>query len=196
MTGSAHDDAPLLSVVIPTHNVRPWLRQALDSVLRQDVDLEVIVVDDRSDDGTIEFAREAAGRDARVSVVSSSGEGGGSARNAGADLARGRYLVFADGDDLIPDGAYDALVTSLEVSGSDLAVGDYIKFRAVDTWRPTAAMPAYGRASRGVTLADEPTLLYSRPCWNRAFRREFWEASGIRFPDVPRTTSCPWCRRS
>ncbi|MGO3371209.1 glycosyltransferase [Microbacterium gubbeenense] len=187
MTGSAHDDAPLLSVVIPTHNVRPWLRQALDSVLRQDVDLEVIVVDDRSDDGTIEFAREAAGRDARVSVVSSPGEGGGSARNAGADLARGRYLVFADGDDLIPDGAYDALVTSLEVSGSDLAVGDYIKFRAVDTWRPTAAMPAYGRASRGVTLADEPTLLYSRPCWNRAFRREFWEASGVRFPDVPRS---------
>jgi len=188
MTGSAHDDtAPLLSVVIPTHNVRPWLRQALDSVLRQQLDLEVIVVDDRSGDGTIDAARAAAERDERVRVVTSAGAGGGSARNTGAELARGRYLIFADGDDLIPDGAYAALVSSLEASGSDMAVGDYIKFRAVDTWRPTAAMPAFAQPARGITLADAPTLLFSRPCWNRAFRRDFWQTSGIRFPDVPRS---------
>jgi len=188
MTASAHDDtAPLLSVVIPTHNVRPWLRQALDSVLRQPVDLEVIVVDDRSDDGTIDVARAVAERDERVRVVASTGAGGGSARNTGADLARGRYLIFADGDDLIPDGAYAALVSSLEASGSDMAVGDYIKFRAVDTWRPTAAMPAFARPAQGITVTDAPTLLFSRPCWNRAFRRVFWQTSGIRFPDVPRS---------
>ncbi|MGO1839247.1 MAG: glycosyltransferase [Candidatus Microbacterium stercoravium] len=188
MTGSAHDDtAPLLSVVIPTHNVRPWLRQALDSVLRQQADLEAIVVDDRSDDGTLDLAREVAERDPRVRVVASTGAGGGSARNTGAELARGRYLIFADGDDLIPDGAYAALVSSLEESGSDMAVGDYIKFRAVDTWRPTAAMPAFAQPAQRITLTDAPTLLFSRPCWNRAFRRDFWSSSGIRFPDVPRS---------
>src|SRR5699024_2609168 len=118
------------SVVIPTHNVRPWLRQLLDSVLRQLDDLEVIVVDDRSDDGTVEDAGAAAARDPRVMVIASPGQGGGSARNAGAERARGRYLVFADGDDLIPDGAYAALTESLERSGSDMAVGDYLKFRS------------------------------------------------------------------
>lgn len=183
----AEPAAPLLSVVVPTHDVRPWLRQLLESVLRQLDDLEVIVVDDRSTDGTVEFARTIASRDPRVTVISSPGAGGGTARNTGADRARGRYLVFADGDDLIPDGAYAALTASLESSGSDLAVGDYLKFRAVDTWRPTAAMPAFDRPARGIALADEPTLLFSRPCWNRAFRREFWAASGIRFPDVPRS---------
>ncbi|WP_051171964.1 glycosyltransferase family 2 protein [Microbacterium indicum] len=185
MTSSSH---PLLSVVIPTHDVRPWIRQTLDSVLRQrGDDMEVIVVDDRSTDGTAAFARTYAERDPRVTVIASPTPGGGSARNAGAERARGRYLVFADGDDLIPDGAYTALVESLEASGSDVAIGDYLKFRAVDTWRPTAAMPAFQRPARGVTLADEPTLLYSRPCWNKAYRTDFWREAGIAFPDVPRS---------
>ncbi|HLT66903.1 MAG TPA: glycosyltransferase family 2 protein [Microbacterium sp.] len=178
---------PTYSVVIPTHNVRPWLRQTLDSVLRQREDLEVIVVDDASTDGTAEFAREYAARDPRIRVIDNEGSGGGSARNLGAREAAGEYLVFADGDDLIPDGAYAALVGSLESTGSDMAVGDYLKFRAVDTWRPTAAMPAFGRPSTGVTLADEPSLLFSRPCWNRAFRVDFWRESAIEFPDVPRS---------
>src|SRR5699024_4602090 len=52
MSGSERADptTPLLSVVVPTHNVRPWLRQLLESVLRQTDDLEVLVVDDRSTD--------------------------------------------------------------------------------------------------------------------------------------------------
>src|SRR5690606_1257596 len=178
---------PTYSVVIPTYNVRPWLRQTLDSVLRQREDLEVIVVDDASTDGTDDLAREYAARDPRIRVVANEGSGGGSARNLGARSARGEYLIFADGDDLIPDGAYAALVGSLERSGSDMAVGDYLKFRAVDTWRPTVAMPAFGRPAAGVTLEDEPSLLFSRPCWNRAFRASFWRRAAIEFPDVPRS---------
>ncbi|MBP2437565.1 glycosyltransferase family 2 protein [Microbacterium amylolyticum] len=179
---------PLLSVVIPTHNVRPWMRQTFDSILSQrGDDMEVIVVDDRSTDGTREFAEQYALDDPRVSVISAASPGGGSARNAGAQRARGRYLIFADGDDLIPDGAYTALVESLERSDSDMAVGDYIKFRAIDTWRPTATMAAFSRPATGVTLRDEPTLLQSRPCWNRAFRRDFWKREGIEFPDVLRS---------
>jgi hypothetical protein len=178
---------PTYSVVIPTHNVRPWLRQTLDSVLRQRDDLEVIAVDDASTDGTLDLLREYAARDPRVRVLENDGSGGGSARNLGARSAAGEYLIFADGDDLIPDGAYAALVGSLERTGSDLAVGDYLKFRAVDTWRPTAAMPAFGRPSTGMMLTEEPSLLFSRPCWNRAFRTSFWRDAAIEFPDVPRS---------
>ncbi|MGI6879182.1 glycosyltransferase family 2 protein [Microbacterium sp. gxy059] len=185
---AAGGTSPLLSVVIPTHNVRPWVRQTLDSVLEQDVDpLEVIVVDDRSSDGTREYLDERAAEDPRLVVLSSDAPGGGSARNTGADRARGRFLVFCDGDDLVPRGAYRALVDGLIASGSDIAFGDFLKFRAADTWRPTAAMAAYGRRRSGATLADDPTLLYSRACWNKAFRRDFWEREGIRFPDVPRS---------
>lgn len=181
-------DSPLLTVVIPTHDVRPWLAQTMDSVLRQDVPaMEVVVVDDRSTDGTRELVAAYAQRDPRVRLVIAGSAGGGSARNRGAAEAKGRYLIFCDGDDLVPDGAYRALVASLERSGSDMAVGDYLKFRAVHTWRPTDAMPAFDRPAQGIALTDAPTLLFSRPCWNRAFRRSFWDSTGIRFPDVPRS---------
>jgi glycosyltransferase involved in cell wall biosynthesis len=73
---------PTYSVVIPTHNVRPWLRQTLDSVLRQRDDLEVIAVDDASTDGTLDLLREYAARDPRVRVLENDGSGGGSARPA------------------------------------------------------------------------------------------------------------------
>ncbi|GAA1943444.1 glycosyltransferase [Agromyces allii] len=180
--------APLLSVVIPAHNTRPWIGETLSSVLAQDLDgMEVIVVDDHSTDGTRAALEEIAATDSRLRVIDSVTRGGGTARNIGADHARGRYLVFCDGDDLVPEGAYRSLVASLEGSGSDIAFGDYVKFSPTSTWRPTANWPAYAAPSRGITIHDEPTLINGRPCWNKAFRRSFWEASDIRFPDVPRS---------
>lgn len=186
--GRAADGSPLLSVVMPTHNVAPWVGEALETVLGQGIErMEVIVVDDHSTDGTREIVADRAERDERVTLVEAISRGGGTARNIGADHARGKYLVFCDGDDIVPDGAYAALIASLEESGSDIAFGDYLKFRPVDTWRPTQNMQAFSRARRRTTLAEEPTLMYSRPCWNKAFSREWWDSRRIRFPDVARS---------
>ncbi|MDN3309943.1 glycosyltransferase family 2 protein [Microbacterium oryzae] len=181
-------ERPVLSVVIPVHDVAPWIGETLETVLAQDVDaMEVLVVDDDSRDATPEIVADVAARDPRVRLVSAAGRGGGTARNTGIDAARGRYLVFCDGDDLVPDGAYAALVASLERSGSDIAFGDYLKFRPADTWRPTDAMPAFDHPASGIALRDEPTLLFSRPCWNKAFALDWLRAAGTRFPDVPRS---------
>lgn len=183
-----NDAKVLLSVVIPTHNVRPWIRQTLDSVLRQDIaGMEIIVVDDHSEDGTADVVRARAREDTRLRCISSSVRGGGSARNVGLSESRGEYVVFCDGDDLVPDGAYAALVSSLERTGSQLAVGDYLKFRSVDTWSPTDTMAAFERPAERISLRDAPSLLLSRPCWNKAFRRDFLLEHRILFPDVPRS---------
>ncbi|MEU1972519.1 glycosyltransferase family 2 protein [Microbacterium sp. NPDC019599] len=177
-----------LSVVIPTHNVGPWIGETLTSVLDQDLpSMEVIVVDDASTDDTTAVVERFAEADARVRLFRASERGGGSARNRGVAEASGRYLVFCDGDDLIPPGAYAAFVRSLDESGSDIVFGDFLKFSPTDTWRPTASMSAYGRPASGVSLVDEPTLILARPCWNKAFRRDFWQANGIEYPDVPRS---------
>ncbi|GAA1749333.1 glycosyltransferase family 2 protein [Agromyces humatus] len=185
---SAASESVLLSVVIPTHNVHPWIRETLGSVLAQDIaDMEVIVVDDHSTDDTVEVVRHIARADDRVHIIEATRRGGGSARNTGVAQARGRYLIFCDGDDIVPDGAYRALVDSLEASGSDIAFGDYLKFSPNQTWRPTANWPAYAVARQAFTAAEEPSLLYGRACWNKAFRRSFWTAIGVQFPDVPRS---------
>lgn len=177
-----------LSVVVPTHNVAPWVAETMRSILAQRVDtMEVIVVDDHSTDGTRDLLERIADEDHRVRVVDAVSRGGGTARNIGIDHARGDYLVFADGDDLIPDGAYAALVESLDASGSDIAFGDYLKFSPTDVWRPTQNWPAYAAPQSGIRFDDEPSLIFGRPCWNKAFRRSFWERESIRYPDVPRS---------
>ena len=164
---STSAERPLLSVVVPTHNVRPWVEETLFSLSRQQVtSMEVLVVDDGSTDGTDELVEQFARGDSRFRLLRSKVGGGGPARNLGAEVARGRYLAFCDGDDLVPDGAYRALVASLEDSGSDVVFGDYWKFSSSAMWRPTASMTAYSHAVSGTTFLEHPTLLMSRPCWN------------------------------
>lgn len=90
--------APLVSVVMPTFDRWPLVAEAVDSVLGQDLaDLELVVVDDGSSDGT---AEHLAGRDPRLRVLCQPNRGRSSARNAGIQAARGRWIAFLDSDDL------------------------------------------------------------------------------------------------
>lgn len=188
MTTTSDLDAPEVSVVLPVHDVAPWLRECLSSLLDdQDVPLEVIAVDDGSTDGSLEILQERAAVDERLRVVRNPGTGGAEARNHGARLARAAHLAFADGDDLVPRGAYRAMLDSARRNDADMVVGSYLKFFPNRTWRPTRTWAAWQADRDDVTLAEEPSLLRNRACWNRLFRTDFWAASGITFPSVPRS---------
>src|SRR5205807_8723553 len=91
---------PVISVVIPIHNVETYLRECLQSVARQTVgDLEVIMVDDGSTDRSATIAEEFTARDPRFRLIRQRNGGLGQARNTGADAATGDFLAFVDGDD-------------------------------------------------------------------------------------------------
>src|SRR5512138_1536925 len=92
----------MISVIIPVYNALPFLTDAIDSVLAQThSDLELIVVDDVSTDGSLAVAESYIGRDARVRVIRQSTNGGSSAtRNRGAEEAKGDWLAFLDNDDI------------------------------------------------------------------------------------------------
>lgn len=187
-TPSATTPQVLLSVVVPCHDVEEWVEECLESLARQDVEsLEVLVVDDRSADGTRAAVERMQERFGAVRLLDSAAPGGGSARNTGIAAARGRYLVFADGDDLVPDGAYRRMVDVLSVTGSDLAVGDFLKFANRQTWSITSRWGLFDRDSLGVTPDEVPEIIRTRACWNKVFRRDTWDAAGIEFPDVPRS---------
>lgn len=178
-----------LSVVIPARDSRPWVAELLESVLRQDIadiaDLEVIVVDNQSADGTAEFVAEVASEDDRVRLIRSDATTAAQARNEGIAAATGTYLVFADSDDIVPDGAYRALLGSLLTSGSDMAIGDHLKFSPTATWSPTSRWGAFDRGRTAVAPTDAVELITGRACWNRMFRKSFWDRAGLRFPEVP-----------
>ena len=104
-----------LSVIIPTHNVAPWLGQCLKSVLGQQVrDIEVFCVDDGSTDETAHLLREWVRHDGRVRLILQRNARQGAARNRGIDRAQGKYLAFVDGDDWVAPDMWRPLIDKAE----------------------------------------------------------------------------------
>jgi glycosyltransferase involved in cell wall biosynthesis len=118
--------APLVSFVIPTHNRRVLVGEAVRSALAQDLeDLEVVVVDDGSTDGTPSFLQELFPGEDRLRVVLQDPSGPASARNRGVTEARGRYILFLDSDDLAAPGRATAQVAAMEADPAiAFTVGD------------------------------------------------------------------------
>ncbi|GAB4083715.1 hypothetical protein GCM10028784_03450 [Myceligenerans cantabricum] len=185
---TATNATPDLSVIVPVHDVAPWVEDCLTSILSdQHVDHEVIVIDDASADGTWEIVEAVAERDPRVRAVRNPGTGGAQARNHGVELARGAYIAFADGDDLVPRNSYGAMLTAAHEDHADMVVAGFLKFYTTRTWHPTASWPAWDERRHATTLAEQPSLVRNRACWNRLFRKDFWTGQKIQFPTVPRS---------
>lgn len=92
----------LITAVVPVYNVEPYLSGCLDSLCGQTYkNLELILVDDGSTDGSGTICDAYAKRDSRIQVIHKQNEGVSAARNAGIERARGEYLVFVDADDRI-----------------------------------------------------------------------------------------------
>jgi len=142
--------APRVSVIVPTYNAREHLREAVESLLAQSfADLEVLVIDDASTDGSIEAVADVA--DPRLGVVRLLRNAGPSgARNTGISLARGEYIALLDADDVsVPRriekqvavldrrpevGLVGCLVHRVDLQGRVIA-------RGTDVWRlPDAAL--------------------------------------------------------
>jgi glycosyltransferase involved in cell wall biosynthesis len=182
----AAQTGPMVSVVMPTFDVDPWIDACVRSVLEQTMgDLELIVVDDHSTDGTWEKVLDWARRDARVVPVRNPGSGGAQARNAGLELAAGRYVIFCDGDDLVPRHAYRTLLDLAESSAADVTVGGFQRVWTSTTWSDPKKYGLETRLER-TTLDLNPRMIRNRTCWNRLVRRDFWVEHKLHFPTTPR----------
>ena len=120
-----------VSVIIPVYNVKPYLDRCIQSVLHQTLkDMEIILVNDGSTDGSGELADVLAMTDSRIKVIHQENHGLSVARNVGLHAASGEYIIFLDSDDewLLPDG----LETMLRESKTGV---DLIVFKRVDFWK-------------------------------------------------------------
>ncbi|WP_030174237.1 bifunctional glycosyltransferase/CDP-glycerol:glycerophosphate glycerophosphotransferase [Spirillospora albida] len=174
---------PALSVIVPFYDVECYFDECLASLAAQTfADIEVICVDDGSRDGSAAIAERYAARDPRFRIVRQDNQGLGPARNTGVDHARGRYLTFVDSDDVIPPGAYGRLVGALEESGSDLVCGHMARLSSAGVVKVAWVDAVFAAERTGITVADLPVLLRERSPVNKVYRREFWDAHGLRFP--------------
>lgn len=114
---------PFFSIVVPCCDVEQYVRECLDSVLRQTFqDWECVIGVETSKDKTEEIVREHAAKDARIKVFTGPRSGSCSAsRNTGIDLAQGDYVIFLDGDDTITEGCLQRLHDQIaERPGADI----------------------------------------------------------------------------
>ncbi|MFC7757949.1 glycosyltransferase family 2 protein [Catellatospora bangladeshensis] len=169
---------PRLSVIVPFFDVAEYIGDCLESLRRQTLrELEVILVDDGSRDGSTAIAERCCAADPRFRIVRQENQGLGPARNTGAREAAGEYLTFVDSDDVVPAHAYEAMVGSLDRSGSSLAAGA----RAAST-----APSGYG--SPGCTGCRSRATGAPATCWtSRRWRWTGW--CGTRCSAAPSGTS-------
>nr|WP_203600463.1 bifunctional glycosyltransferase family 2 protein/CDP-glycerol:glycerophosphate glycerophosphotransferase [Streptomyces sp. SID9727] len=177
---------PRLSVVVPVYNVELFLTDCLKSLAEQTMtDLEVVMVDDGSTDGSAALAAEFAASDDRFKLVTQENGGLGHARNTGFRNCdpESRYLAFCDSDDIIPPDAYQLLVESLEETGSDLASGNVLRLRAGGklVQSPMFRKPMATTRKR-THISRDWDLFSDRIACNKVFRRSFWDKHELAFP--------------
>lgn len=113
----------LVSVIIPVYNVENYLKQCLDSVIRQTLNnIEIICVDDSSTDGSKKILDEYKEKDHRIRVISQPNKGAGAARNNGLLMARGKYVSFLDSDDFFEADMLEMAYKKAEEDKADFVV--------------------------------------------------------------------------
>lgn len=186
-------NAPILtSVVIPVYNTEDYLAMTLDSVLSQtQAQIEVLLIDDGSTDGSLAIEREYAERDPRVRVLTQPNLRQGAARNRGLAEARGEFVYFMDSDDLITTDLFETCYEACASDSLDFAVFDTAVFKGKPSYlRPDLA--GFVSSRRGIAredVCDGVTFwneLFERGklvflCWLQYIRKDFLLANDLRF---------------
>ncbi len=113
-----------VSVIVPVYNVENYIRDMLLSVQRQTfADFEAVIVNDGSTDGSQQIIDEFCREDERFRCFVKANGGVASARNKGLEKARGRYVVFYDPDDIIPEDSLEKMYAAAAAADADMVVG-------------------------------------------------------------------------
>ena len=180
----------MISVIVPVYNAGEYLEACIDSVLSQDYgNLELILVDDGSTDGSGELCDAFAERDTRIKVVHQENGGVSRARNTGLDAARGDVIAFLDCDDYILPGMYESMIDRMDKSKAKIAVCTVIDEQEngnIRRWEKTGeTMLITGRdalrrlvTGMGDRAGHRETIWFS--VWNKLYDASIFK-SGVRF---------------
>ncbi|MFF9024298.1 bifunctional glycosyltransferase/CDP-glycerol:glycerophosphate glycerophosphotransferase [Streptomyces eurythermus] len=182
------DTTPDISVVVIVFNDAARLPTAVQSVLDQTLrNVEVIIADDCSTDGSFEVAQQLAARSDRVRAIQlpENSGGCGEPRNQGIAVARGRYVMFLDSDDTLELNACRNMLDAAESTGADLVSGLCLRVHTDSrNGKKVKWYPWLYRETRTFdSVAEIPDLMvFDTLSTNKCYRREFLLESGLTFP--------------
>lgn len=186
---------PLITIIVPVYQTKPYLCRCVYSLLKQTwKNLEILLVDDGSTDGSGEICEQLRQEDGRIRVIHQENGGLSCARNAGLREASGRYVGFVDSDDRVEPAMYMELVQAAECHDADLVMCDHKRMLKNGDVREVTTSLAAGVYDRDALKKSlYPALLMGADLnygpllqvWNCLYRRSFLEQYGLRFePEI------------
>ena len=173
-----------LSVIIPVYNVKDYLTTCIDSILSQNIEsMEVILVDDGSTDGSGDICDRLSLSDERVNVIHKPNGGVNTARNAGLDVAKGRYITMIDGDDYLKP---NTLRPALEYMGKNDV--DFVQYPEIIVYKGAERLRdrfpqknlVLTRPADMIKALISPEQLFPGGLWGKIYQRRIWEDTRLR----------------
>lgn len=179
---------PKVSVIVPVYNVKQYLTQCLDSILDQTLkEIEIICVDDGSDDGSSEILDRYGSTDKRVQVIHKENQGYGSAMNAGLAIATGEYIGIVESDDSIEKEMYQMLYDAAIEDDLDMVKSDaYYWIESAGYLKRIHDKRMDGYYDRVLYDVDRNKFFdFYMNIWTGIYKRKFLEENKIQFHESP-----------
>lgn len=183
-----------ISIIMPLFNAEKYLPEALRSVLNQTYgDFELICIDDCSTDRTRAIIEEFQQKDGRIRILANEVQSGAApSRNKGLKAAKGKYVLFLDGDDIFEEELLEKAGSAMEKYQADIVLFEYLHATSETIYekkvieRPGDFTEAYCKNTFAMKDFEPRKFLWwaSSPC-NRMLRRSFLEDNGLEFQDLP-----------
>jgi glycosyltransferase involved in cell wall biosynthesis len=177
----------LVSVILVNYNNDKYLEECIESILSQTYhNIELIIVDDGSTDSSRDIINIYSEKK-NIKIINKSNGGVSSARNAGLNIIQGKYLIFADSDDIFNPRWIECLVNALQVEDVQLSICDYTRF---DTKGKILNKSFDVRPSSGIySSIDVEYLMFtslSGTCWNKLYVADVIRSNDITFEETSR----------
>lgn len=174
---------PKISVIIPVYNAEKYIAECLDSLVNQTLmDLEIICVNDGSRDNSLRILRQYELKDSRIKVIDQKNQGACVARNAGINIATGKYIAFVDADDYLNLNAYKIAYSEAKNKDLDILCFGWQSFPVESNWDKAKSSPkqkyfendsinAWFYCGTGANVN----------IWNKLYKRSFLVEGGVLF---------------
>ena len=179
---------PLVSIIVPIYKVEKFLKRCIDSIVNQTFsDFEIILVDDGSPDNCPNICDEYKKIEERIVVIHKENGGLSSARNAGLDIAKGKYVLFVDSDDYIKPDLLETCVPLIENNNYDSIRFGYEKiddnFKKIRERHPSKYLYSFEKSEEKLTFLRDHLLSYRIPftAWSCLFKNEIIQKHHLRF---------------
>jgi len=191
---------PTVSVIVPVYNTGKYLRECIESVLKQSFkDFEIILVDDGSKDDSPRICDEYSNRDTRINVIHKENEGLSMARNDGLALAKGDFVCFLDSDDFwIGDNCLSSLVDFANEQNNDFSYIEFNRSRyypSDNSFAPCPSFPPNLKSGKNASAVIKELIrkgIFPMSACTKLIRRDFLISKGISFIKGIFSEDIPW----